>query len=195
MTDAAARIHEFVFRGVLAEESLDRAGRQNGHNYSGPTDDQIAESLSLGSLPNDLVIKARAMSAVYTAVAAFENSVRELISGVLLESIGDDWWEKGVSQKVRDRAQKRKDDEDKIKWHTNRGQHPLYYTTMADLVNIMRNNWDAFEPYAQSIDWLASIFDAVERSRNVIMHSGTLDAGDIERLGIFIRDWIKQVGA
>lgn len=96
---------------------------------------------------------------------------------------------------MSDRAEKRKTDEDKIKWHTNRGMHPIYYTTMADLVNGIRNNWEHFEPYVQSVDWVASVFDAVERSRNVIMHSGVLDQGDIERLGIFIRDWIKQVGA
>ena len=33
----------------------------------------------------------KTMSAGYTTVAAFENSVRELISGLLLESIGDRW--------------------------------------------------------------------------------------------------------
>jgi hypothetical protein len=27
------------------------------------------------------------------------------------------------------------------------------------------------------------------------MHSGVLELGDIERVGINIRDWIKQVGA
>jgi len=27
------------------------------------------------------------------------------------------------------------------------------------------------------------------------MHSGTLDAEDVARVGIYIRDWIKQVGA
>lgn len=135
------------------------------------------------------------MSTVYIAVAAFENSVRELILGVLLEAVGEDWWTSTISQKVSERAEKRKADEAKIRWHTNRGTHPLYYTTMADLVNVIRNNWEHFEPYVQSVDWVASIFDAVERSRNVIMHSGTLDQGDIERLGIFIRDWIKQVGA
>jgi len=45
-----------------------------------------------------------------------------------------------------------------------------------------------------STDWTASIFDSVERSRNVIMHSGTLGPRDIERVGIHIRDWITQVG-
>ncbi len=37
--------------------------------------------------------------------------------------------------------------------------------------------------------------DTIERSRNVIMHSGNLQGPDVERVGILIRDWIKQVGA
>ena len=52
-----------------------------------------------------------------------------------------------------------------------------------------------FEPYIPSIEWAANILDVVERSRNVIMHSGRLDRPDIERVDIFIRDWVKQVGA
>ena len=38
------------------------------------------------------------------------------------------------------------------------------------------------------------MFDVLERSRNVIMHGGTLDTEDIERIGIYVRDWVKQVG-
>ena len=37
------------------------------------------------------------------------------------------------------------------------------------------------------------IFTTLEKSRNVIMHSGELGERDIERIGI--RDWISQVGA
>lgn len=39
------------------------------------------------------------------------------------------------------------------------------------------------------------IFTTLEKSRNVIMHSGELGERDIERIGINIRDWISQVGA
>jgi len=186
-------VYDFVFKGLLTEEALDRAGRKN-RNLLELADEEIAGVLSVSSLPSDLVAEAKQMAVVYTVVAAFENMVRELISGVLLEAHGESWWENCVSQKIRDRAEKRSEDERKIKWHTQRGIDPINYTTMADLVNIIRNNWDNFEPHIQSVDWAANIFDAVERSRNVIMHSGTLERGDIERLGIFIRDWVKQVG-
>ena len=59
----------------------------------------------------------------------------------------------------------------------------------------VQNNWDAFEDLIGNLAWAAGIFDVIERSRNVIMHSGMLEKEDIERLGVNIRDWIKQVGA
>lgn len=193
MNASDGKLYDFVFKGLLTEEALDRAGRKNRCSLD-LSDEAIGETLSISSLPADLVAEARQMALVYTAVAAFENAVRELIGGVLLESKGETWWEECVSQRIRERAEKRREDELKIKWHTQRGSDPINYTTMADLINIMRNNWDDFEAHIQSIDWAANVFDAVERSRNVIMHSGVLEKGDVERLGIFIRDWIKQVG-
>jgi hypothetical protein len=56
-------------------------------------------------------------------------------------------------------------------------------------------NESLFEPFITSPEWARGIFDAVERSRNVIMHSGVLDPEDIERVGVNIRDWVRQVGA
>lgn len=100
-----------------------------------------------------------------------------------------------MSEKIRKSAQQKMDEEERVRWHKRRGNDPLNYTSLPDLGNIIRNTWPRLEPYVGSIEWAASIFDAVERSRNVIMHSGTLDKEDIQRLGVNIRDWIKQVGA
>jgi hypothetical protein len=188
------KYYSFVLRGLLTEEALDKAGRRNRSNIA-LSEQEIEDTLSLSLLPADLVAEAKKMSAVFTAVSAFENAVRELISGVLLEAHGENWWADRVSQNIRGRAEKRAEEERKIKWHTQRGIDPINYTTMADLINIIRNNFDDFEPHVRSVDWVANIFDAIERSRNVIMHSGMLEQGDIERLGVFIRDWVKQVGA
>ena len=59
----------------------------------------------------------------------------------------------------------------------------------------MQQNWAVFEDIIQDIDWLRQIVRSVERSRNVIMHSGQLSLDDIERVGVNIRDYIRQVGA
>lgn len=188
------RLYDFVFKGLLTEEALDRAGRRS-KNLSQLADIEIAKALSIDLLDDDLIANAKAMAIVYAATAAFENSVRGLIKNILLESVGENWWVTSVSEKIRKRAESRKDEEKKVKWHAQRGDDPIYYTTLGDLGNIIRGNFSKFEPYIQSAEWAASVFDVVERSRNVIMHSGTLEKEDIGRLGINIRDWIKQVGA
>lgn len=66
---------------------------------------------------------------------------------------------------------------------------------LADLANIMGQNYDLFEVHIVSLEWAKQIFTTLEKSRNVIMHSGELGERDIERIGINIRDWISQVGA
>lgn len=58
----------------------------------------------------------------------------------------------------------------------------------------MSQNYELFEVHIVSIDWARQIFQMIERSRNVIMHSGELGRRDIERIGTNIRDWINQVG-
>lgn len=194
MTSPESRLYEFVFRGLLADEALDRQGRQNKRLLD-VADEEIAQTLSLDTLDDVNVENAKAMAVVYTAIAAFENSVRTMVVKTLIEKYKEEWWEKGVSNGIRERAQKRAEDEQNAKWHAQRGQDPVNYTTFGDLKNIMQNNWDAFEDLIGNLAWASGIFDVIERSRNVIMHSGMLEKEDIERLGVNIRDWIKQVGA
>lgn len=188
------QLYEFVFRGLLAEEALDRAGRQR-RVLSDYPDADIAKTLSIDRLDDDIVESARKMAVVYTAIAAFENSARKLVTMVLLQEVGDNWWEQCVSEKVRRRAERRRAEEENFRWHAQRGESPVYYTDLGDLGNIIVKNWDYFEPHVQSQEWVRSLFDVIERSRNVIMHSGVLQPKDIERVGMNIRDWIAQVGA
>jgi hypothetical protein len=185
-------MYEFVYRGHLAEEAMDRVGRVR-RRQSG--DAQVAASLSLELLDADLVDDAQRMAVVYTAIAAFENGVRRFVKKIMLEERGVDWWETSVSEKIRVAALNRLKDEEQTKWHTQRGGSPIDYTLLANLLSIMQQNWESFEPHIRSVDWARSIFDALERSRNVIMHSGSLDLEDVARLGIYIRDWAKQVGS
>ncbi len=89
--------YEFVLRGLLTDEALDKAGR-NASKLKGFDDLEIAQSLSLDVLDEEKVRNARLMAVVYTAIAAFENSVRDLVKRVLLEELGEQWWEQGVSE-------------------------------------------------------------------------------------------------
>jgi hypothetical protein len=188
-------MYSFVFRGLLTEEALDRVGRLTRKDNSTNLDGSLARRLPLKLLDDELLAKARRMATVYTVVAAFENTVRAFIAKRLLEEKGADWWSVAVSEKIRAKATTRQEEESKTRWHTPRGDQPLNYTEFGDLASIVSQNWDLFEDYFQSQEWFRQLMNTLERSRNVIMHSGELSLEDVERVGSAIRDYVRQVGA
>jgi len=190
--DKSGRAYGFVMKALLTEEALDAAGRTISTDKS-YDEETIANLVAVDALDQHHVLNAKNMAVVYTAIAAFENSVRELISKTLLEEVGESWWTDCVSKKIREAAKLRMDEEEKVRWHVQRGEDPIQFTMLPNLLNIIRQNPVQFEPFIHNSEWAASIFDTIERSRNVIMHSGKLSDRDVARLGSLIRDWTNQV--
>lgn len=188
------KLYAFVMRGELTKVALEQTDIVSKHSSSELLAQEYVSSLSLDLLDDDCVNSAKLMATVYTAIAAFENMVRKFIVKVLLEHKGENWWGQCVSEKIRKSAENRKNDEEKIKWHTQRGLSMINYVDFGDLASIMSQNYELFEIHIVSIEWARQIFSTLERSRNVIMHSGELGKRDIERIGTNIRDWISQVG-
>jgi hypothetical protein len=188
------KLYSFVMRGELTKTALSNTDVVSRYSNSEILVNEYTKSLSLDLLNEDFVNAAKNMATVYTAITAFENSVRHFVVKVLLENKGENWWDNCVSEKIRKNAESRKKEEEKIKWHTQRGDSMINYTEFGDLVSIMSQNIDLFEVHIVSIDWARQIIQTLERSRNVIMHSGELGRKDIERIGTNIRDWISQVG-
>lgn len=189
-------LYAFVFKGILTEEALDKTARIKKTKLRNEEFQRIHESLGIDELDDDLVIQAQKMAIVYTAICAFENTVRRFVAKKLLENKGENWWKECVSDKIRTKAESRHEEESKIRWHTPRGDSIINYTEFGDLLSIIRTaeNWPFFEPHLYSIEWADQIIKTLERSRNVIMHSGELVNQDIERIGMYIRDWLNQVG-
>lgn len=189
-------LYSFVFKGLLTEEALDKSGRKPKGSFSDEWESEAAKRLGITLLDESFVIKSRKMAVVYTAICAFENSVRDFIEKKLLEEKGENWWELCVKKEIRTQAENRKKSEKDIRWLTPRGNSMIYYTEFGDLVSIIAKpeNWKFFEVHIGSVDWAKQIIGTLEKSRNIIMHSGELATTDIERVGMYIRDWIRQVG-
>ncbi|MFC0622809.1 Swt1 family HEPN domain-containing protein [Kribbella deserti] len=188
-------VYAFVFRGDMAVQAVGATGLalpaysvEEGH-------EEIANALSLELLDPVDVEKANRMALVYVAIAAFERLARSFIRRVLVDEFSDDWWVQGVSERIRKKAEGRHEEEQKTKWHGNRGGDLLDYTEMGHLSSIIQQNLPLFEAHIPRAEWASAIFSAVEQSRNVIMHSGELGIEDIERVGVNIRDWSRQVGS
>lgn len=190
---APADLYSFVYRGVLADEAVRQSLPATDGDSKGPELD-IQRRLPLEVLDDALVVAARKMAWVYTAIAAFENSVRPFIEGRLLEKVGATWWDTAVSAQIKTDAEKRKKDEEQIRWHGSRGTSPLAYVQLEDLAVIIQNNHAHFKDMIPTVEWAREIFRTITRSRNVIMHSGQLTLADVERVAMNIRDWLRQVG-
>ncbi len=186
-------LYAFVFKGDLAQ---DAANREINKHSTEPNEEnkKAVVKMPVDLLNKDYVMSAQKMSVVYIAIAAFENSARKFIQDRLLEKVGADWWVTCVPKVTRDQAERLKKEEEQTRWHGSRGNSLIFYTQMGDLVSIMQNNFLHFEDYIPSVEWARQIFKSLERSRNVIMHSGELSMNDIERVAMNIRDWIRQVG-
>jgi hypothetical protein len=133
------------------------------------------------------------MAIVYTAIHAFENTVRDFVSNALAEEHKEDWWSK-VPAKVQTKVKSRAEEEAKFRWHGARGGADIEYCDFGDLSSIIVVNWAVFEDVLVDLEWVKSTLSVLERSRNIVMHGCVLARQDIERIGGNIRDWIRQAG-
>ncbi|HEX7705006.1 MAG TPA: Swt1 family HEPN domain-containing protein [Thermoanaerobaculia bacterium] len=185
-------LYSFVYRGVLANEAI-RNALPSASDPREPAED-IQRRMPLQLLDDTLVAAATKMAPIYIAIASFENAVRAFVEERLLEKVGADWWNTAVSNDVKTRAENRRKDEEAIRWHGSRGGSALAYVELGDLAVIIQNNHAAFKDLVPTVEWAREIFRSLERSRNVVMHSGQLKMADVERVAMNIRDWVRQVG-
>ena len=186
-------IYNFVYKGILTDESLDKCGRKTKRNFGSQEAEAIRASLSYNMLDSEALVEAQRMSIIYAAIHTFENMVRELVKKAMTEEYKEDWWSK-VPENIKKTAKSRMEKEDKFRWHGSRGGSEIEYCDFGNLSSIIVTNWKLFEEILIDVEWTKSLLSILERSRNIVMHGGSLARQDIERIGINIRDWVRQTG-
>lgn len=187
------QLYSFVYRGMLAEASLDKAGRQRRRHFGEQHASELRQTLSFDMLDPDLLANAQLMSVVYTAIHTFENMVRQLVMKAMAEEKGEGWWSK-VPDKIQRKVKTRMEEDAKFRWHGARGASEIKYCDFSDLSSIIVTNWSVFEDVLSNLEWTKAVLNTLEKSRNIVMHGGMLAKEDIERIGMNIRDWIRQTG-
>jgi len=186
-------LYSFIYRGLLTEESLDKAGRKRYRHMGAEDQQRVAESLSLEMLDSGLLNDAKLMSIVYQAIHTFENLVRVFVQKAMSERYAEQWWTK-VPDRISKRVVTRRDSDTKFRWHGQRGASDIMYCDFGDLSSIIAANWEVFEDVIGNLEWAKQLLSTLEKSRNIVMHGGMLQMEDIERIGMNIRDWVRQVG-
>lgn len=186
-------LYSFVYRGVLTEEALDRTGRRRRTHFGAESAGELQTSLSFDILDPELLAEAQRMSVVYSALHAFENSIRLMVTKAMSEEHGATWWEK-VPDRIQKTARSRMEEDAKFRWHGARGSSEINYCDFGDLSSIIVTNWTVFENLLGNMEWAKATLSTLEKSRNIVMHSGSVAKEDVERIGMNIRDWIRQAG-
>jgi len=186
-------IYSFVYKGQLTEASLDKIGRLKNRHLLQEESRTISRSLCIDLLDQDLLADSQRMAIVYSAIHTFENMVRQLVMKAMAEEFDVSWWEK-VPERIKKKVKTRAEEDAKFKWHGSRGSTEINYCDFGDLSSIIVTNWSVFEDILSNMEWMKQLLGTLERSRNIIMHGGLLDKEDIERIGMNIRDWVRQAG-
>ena len=186
-------IKEFVFNALLIQDTFSNLEKEgisisNTNDFS-PISRVIEQDFS-PKIWND----ALKMSSVYTALYCIENTIRLFIVERMSERYGISWWEEKVPKRIKDAVITLKKQEEKNKYHSNRSSNEIGYTMLGNLGQIIIENWNDFSDVIPDQAWLLSRMNDLEKSRNIIMHTGVLPIIEIERIESITRDVLRQIG-
>jgi hypothetical protein len=125
---------------------------------------------------------------VYWKLYAVENVIRVIVHSILTAQIGTNWWATASDARIQGNVRRVQADYAASPWHTQPGQHEVYYTFLTDLNEIIRANSNLFLPVITDIDqWIARI-EQVRLPRNVVGHMNWPSATDRQRIDVFYAD-------
>lgn len=187
------RLKEFLFNGLLLDDSLNRLEEQGISIREGFKPQVVSRIIETDFNPR-IIYNSSKMSSVFSVFFCLENSVRDLIQERLAERHGPTWWNDKIPSKIREGVEKLKEKEQINRYHAQRSINNIGYTLFGQLCQIIVNNWDDFSDIFPDQHWINSRFNDLEMSRNIIMHTGVLPDIEIDRIESICRDWLKQVG-
>jgi hypothetical protein len=188
------QLRNWLFKGLSTESMLDDFEAE-GVSVRAATDPAALQRvISLDEF--SITIRRAAMQTLPAFLAFFclENAVREIVVQRLTENHGADWWEKAAPRAVKDKVRQRREKEGRNRWHVQRGANEIYYTDFGDLLLLIQGQWPDFEDLFPDQHWIANRLNDLEASRNIIAHSNQLDEREIDRVKMYLQDWIRQVG-
>ncbi|MGA2769026.1 MAG: Swt1 family HEPN domain-containing protein [Candidatus Bathyarchaeia archaeon] len=173
-----------MLEGELAK--LERSGIEIGHSQQMKKDELVDTDL----FELEILQKARKMADFYVLYFSMENSVRKLITDVLREKHGTDWWEKKVPVVIKDNVKKLQAKERETAMSI-RSDDNLSYTNFGELTDIFNSNWNDFADILRSRKAVQDTLCQFNNIRNIIAHSCELDNDEIVRFKLLIKDWLR----
>ena len=178
-------IKNLMLEGELAK--IERSGIDIRHSETVKEKDELVDT---DLFESEILQKAKRMADFYILYFSLENSVRKLITDVLSEKHGTEWWEKQVPDGVKNNVKKLQKDELDTAVSV-RSDDNLAYTNFGELIDIFCQNWDDFAEILRSQKAVRDTLSQFNNIRNVIAHSCELNDDEIQRFKLVIKDWLR----
>lgn len=188
------QINDFVFTGILASHCVRDLQTRGLLRSPARTPEERREQDLFAPVPEAIRGGSIQMQRWYRILFVFENLVRDFIITRLAELDGEDWFDKRASATMKKKVGDRQKDEQKNQWHVGRNKQPIYYLDFGDLGLLITNHWDVFKDFFDNQAWIISRIQDAERTRNVIAHTNLLSSEEGERLEMYFRDFLRQIG-
>jgi hypothetical protein len=188
------QINDFVFTGILASHCvLDLQAKGLLRTPSGTADERREQDL-FAPVPESIRAGSARMQRWYRILYVFENLVRDFIITRFAELDGEAWFDIRATSSMKKKVEDRQKDEEKNQWHVGRNKQPIYYLDFADLGLLITNHWTVFKDFFDNQTWILGRIQDAERTRNVIAHTNLLSSEEGERLELYLRDVLRQIG-
>lgn len=188
------QINDFVFTGILTSHCiLDMQNKGLLRTPAGTLDERHEQDL-FAPVPESIRGGSIQMQRWYRMLFVFENLVRDFIITRMVELDGESWFETRSTAPMKKKVEDRRKKEEKSQWHIGRNKQPIYYLDFGDLGLLMTNHWDVFKDFFDNQAWITGRIQDAERTRNVIAHTNLLSSEEGERLKMYLRDFLKQIG-
>lgn len=186
---------QFVFKGLLTAQAT-RELQLNGFlRTPTATADERKEQDLFAPVSEFIRNSSAGMQKYYRVLFVFENVIRELIDSTFTEKDRtSEWFDQRATAQMKTKVNDRKEKEARNRWHVGRNADPIFYLDFGDLQLLIINHWDVFKDFFPNQAWVSSRIQEAERTRNVIAHTNILDAEEGDRLELYVRDWLAQVG-
>ena len=126
-------------------------------------------------------------------ISEFESKIREFIKNQLEKSFGEDWWNQGIPQNIREMAETRKSNKQKVE--PKRLYNTIDFLNFWDYNNIIlyKKNWNnIFKEFFREKYVVQAPFEKISNIRNDIAHNRFMEE-DYERCKTYIEDILKYL--
>ena len=154
----------------------------------------LPEEIKNQILPEDIKKKGKEMAELYLYLYYVENSLRLFIEKVSIDKFGIDYFDYlKLNKKIKNYINGRKQKESKNRWLCIRGDSEIFHLDFKDLGTIIQNNWELFEEYFPTQNWILGKIDEIAECRHLVAHNNFIPANKRDIVKVYYNNILDQL--